>query len=222
LRDRKSKQGHLRFKMCPKVIDKVLVFLHLKEKKVEKFDYDAHMHLETQGFYNEGLEGTYKCPTNNCNNKIYVYRQVRRQDKTFHDVIRFEQTVPVHPSSKKAKRRSPTPTANSDMSFSLPGKTSISVPVVWNGEVRKPVSEKEYIGQVGKNTKGQKYILVKQRLFASVQCVKCKRDLHLWDELRHVEGEEALRWFLARKADNAGMEKDGGEGSSDVETLVGI
>jgi hypothetical protein len=41
--------------MAPKLVEKLLVALHLREKKFEKYDYDAHMDLEAQGFYNEGL-----------------------------------------------------------------------------------------------------------------------------------------------------------------------
>jgi len=200
--------------MAPKVVDKVLVFLHLKKAKPEKFDYDAHMHLEEQGFFNEGLEGVYKCPTKHCKNTISVYRQVRRQTKSFHDVLRFEQVVPVHPSSKKSSAA-----AHLNLKHTLPGKATKSVPVVWNGEIHKPISEKEYIGTV-KSSDGKKYTLVKQRFFTSVECVKCKRDMHLWDELRKYEGEEEMRWFLARKEGNIGKKDE--EGGSDAETLVDL
>ncbi|KAE8444515.1 hypothetical protein EG329_000499 [Mollisiaceae sp. DMI_Dod_QoI] len=198
--------------MAPKAVEKVLIFLHLKKAKHEKFDYDAHMHLEEQGFFNEGLEGVYKCPTKNCKNNISVYRQVRRQTKSFHDVLRFEQVVPVYPSSKKYS-------AAAHLKPTLSGKATKSVPVVWNGEIHKPISEKEYIGIV-KTNDGKTYTLVKQRYFTSVECVKCKRDMHLWDELRKYEGEEEMRWFLARKEGNVGKKDE--EGASDAETLVDL
>jgi len=201
--------------MAPKIVNKLLVLLHLKKAKHEKYDYDAHMHLETQGFYNEGLEGIYKCPTKRCKNSIAVYRQVRRQAKHFHDILRFEQTIPVHPTSKTKPVNKISNTA-----LTSPGKASVSVPVVWNGENRKPVSEQEYIGEV-KTADGKKYTLVKQRFFTSVQCVKCKKDLHLWDELRKYEGEEEMRWFLARKEGNVSKKDVEGDGS-EAETLVDV
>lgn len=201
------------------IVDKVLVFLHLKKPKHEKFDYDAHMHLEEQGFYNEGLEGVYKCPTKHCKNSVSVYRQVRRQTKTFHDVLRFEQTVPVAKSSKiTAKSTTKNPP---NLQYTLAGKATISVPVVWNGEIKKPVSEKEYIGTV-KTVDGKTYTLVKQRFFAAVPCVRCKRDMHLWDELRKYEGEEEMRWFLARKEGNVGKKEIEAGSGSDAETLVDL
>ncbi|KUJ16820.1 uncharacterized protein LY89DRAFT_684858 [Mollisia scopiformis] len=201
--------------MAPKFVKKLLVILHLRKPEIEKYDYDAHMHLEAQGFYNEGLEGIYKCPQPRCKNTISVYRQVRRQTTHFHDILRFEQTVPVHASSKLKPASKTT-----HLKPTLPGKASVSVPVVWNGENRKPVSEKEYIGQK-KTVDGKTYTLAKHRFFASVQCVACKKDMHLWDELRKYEGEEEMRWFLARKEGNPGL-KDVEGGGSDAETLVDV
>ncbi|CZR62268.1 uncharacterized protein PAC_12165 [Phialocephala subalpina] len=211
--------------MAPKIVNQLLVFLHLKKAKHEKFDYDAHMHLEEQGFYNEGLEGVYKCPTKHCKNSISVYRQVRRQTKTFHDVLRFEQNLPTAKSSKtKSKAVVKSTSKNpSNLSYNLPGKATMSVPVVWNGEIKKPVSEKEYIGTV-KTADGNNYTLVKQRFFAAVPCVRCKRDMHLWDEVRKYEGEEEMRWFLARKEGNVGKKdvESCESGGSDAETLVDL
>jgi len=42
-------------KMAPKIFEKVGVLLQRREPKHVKYDYDAHMHLEAQGFFNEGL-----------------------------------------------------------------------------------------------------------------------------------------------------------------------
>lgn len=41
--------------MALKIVHKLLVILRLKKKKHEKYDYDSNMHLESQGFYSEGL-----------------------------------------------------------------------------------------------------------------------------------------------------------------------
>ena len=96
----------------------------------------------------------------------------------------------------------------------------MAVPVVWNSENRKEVTEKEYIGEKTK-AGGKTYTLVKHKHFASVGCVQCKKELHLWDELRRYEGEEELRWFLARKEGNASKKEIEGDGS-ETETLVGF
>lgn len=161
-------------------------------------------------------EGVYQCPTKRCKNSVSVYRQVRRQNDEFHDVLRFEQPIPAHPSPKdKAFPKS------DDIAYTSSGVASISVPVVWNGENRNPIGEKEYIGEL-KTTEGKTYTLVKQRYFTSVMCVKCKKDMHLWDELRKYDGEDELRWFLARKEGNSSKKDVEDGGSSDAETLVGL
>ncbi len=47
--------------------------------------------------------------------------------------------------------------------------------------------------------------------------MKCKRDMHLWDELRKYEGEEEMRWFLARKEGNVGKkDEEGGKRCRDL------
>jgi hypothetical protein len=50
--------------------------------------------------------------------------------------------------------------------------------------------------------------------------VKCKKDIHLWDELRRFEGESEMRWFLARKEGN--MSAKDVEGGSESGTLVDV
>jgi len=192
-------------KMAPKIFEKVGVLLQRREPKHVKYDYDAHMHLEAQGFFNEGLEGIFRCPTKGCKNNVSLYRQVRRNDDSFHDVLRFEQTIPVAKSSKMKSQQNASA-----------GKVSFTVPVVWNGEHRKKVQDTEYIGEVRK-AGGRSYVLFKQRYFTSVTCVVCRRELHLWDELRRFDGDSQMRWVLAMKEGNLSV-KDVEDG--EAQTLV--